>query len=116
MALVGPRPESSERVRRYSDWQRQRLTVRPGLTGLAQVHGLREQHSSEEKSRYDMQYIHQWSLFMDVSLLLQTVWTLVVRLFSPAHLAIVQPGWTPVPPPSQAAEVEYADRTHSCAD
>ena len=62
MSLVGPRPESAERVRHYSDWQRQRLCVNPGLTGRAQVHGLREQHSSEEKARFDLEYIFHWSL------------------------------------------------------
>src|SRR5262249_42472360 len=45
MSLVGPRPESLERVRHYSVWQRRRLAVTPGLTGLAQVRGLREEHS-----------------------------------------------------------------------
>src|SRR5258707_8352521 len=81
MSLVGPRPESPERVKHYSDWQRQRLSVKPGLTVLAQVHGLREQHSSEEKARFDLQYIFHWSLFLDFSLIVQTAWTLVVRFF-----------------------------------
>jgi len=79
MSLVGPRPESRDRVYRYSEWQRQRLTVRPGLTGLAQVQGLREQHSSEEKTRFDLQYLLNCSLWTDLSLLLQTVWTLATR-------------------------------------
>lgn len=80
MSLVGPRPESRDRVRHYSVWERQRLTVVPGLTGLAQVRGLREEHSSEEKARFDLQYIGQWSLFLDLSLLLQTAWALCERL------------------------------------
>jgi lipopolysaccharide/colanic/teichoic acid biosynthesis glycosyltransferase len=80
MSLVGPRPESPDRVKHYSTWQRERLSVTPGLTGLAQVHGLREQHSSEEKAHFDLQYILNWSLFMDFSLLVQTVWILLVRL------------------------------------
>jgi lipopolysaccharide/colanic/teichoic acid biosynthesis glycosyltransferase len=79
MSLVGPRPESPERVKNYSDWQRQRLNVRAGVTGLAQVHGLREQHSSEDKARFDLQYIVNWSPFLDLSLILQTVWTLLFR-------------------------------------
>ena len=82
MSLVGPRPESPERVRHYSDWQRQRLSVKPGLTGLAQVHGLREQHSSEEKARFDLEYIFHCSLFLDFSLILQTAWTLAIRLLN----------------------------------
>jgi len=79
MSLVGPRPESLERAKNYSDWQRQRLNVRAGVTGLAQVHGLREQHSSEDKARFDLQYIVNWSPFLDLSLILQTVWTLLFR-------------------------------------
>jgi len=79
MSLVGPRPESRDRVCRYSDWQQQRLTVKPGMTGLAQVQGLREQHSSEEKTRFDLQYLLNCSLWTDLSLLLQTVWTLATR-------------------------------------
>ena len=79
MSLVGPRPESAERVKYYSAWQRQRLRVRPGVTGLAQVHGLREQHASEEKARFDLQYIFHWSPLWDLTLILQTIWTLLFR-------------------------------------
>lgn len=80
MSLVGPRPEAPERVRNYSEWQRQRLKVKPGITGLAQVNGLREQHSSEEKTRYDLQYLVEWTPVIDLVLLVQTVWTLLARL------------------------------------
>lgn len=80
MSLVGPRPEAIERVKHYSMWQRQRLSVRPGLTGLAQVHGFREQHSSDEKAHFDLQYIFHWSLFLDVCLIVQTAWTLLQRM------------------------------------
>jgi lipopolysaccharide/colanic/teichoic acid biosynthesis glycosyltransferase len=81
MSLVGPRPEGPERIRHYSDWHKQRLNVKPGMTGLAQVHGLRDQHSSEEKTKYDLQYILHISPFQDISLLLQTAWTIAPRLF-----------------------------------
>lgn len=80
MSVVGPRPESPERVKCYSEWQRKRLGVRPGVTGLAQVHGLREQSSSEEKSHYDLEYIVSWSPFADCVLVLETIWTLARRL------------------------------------
>jgi lipopolysaccharide/colanic/teichoic acid biosynthesis glycosyltransferase len=80
MSLVGPRPENLDRVRHYSDWQQQRLSIKPGMTGLAQVHGLREQHSSEEKTRFDLQYLLHPSLLMDLSILLQTLWTLAGRI------------------------------------
>jgi len=79
MSLVGPRPESVERVRDYSEWQRQRLKIKPGMTGLAQVNGLREQHSSEEKTRYDLRYMVRWTPIIDLVLLLETVWTLAAR-------------------------------------
>ena len=81
MSLVGPRPEPPDRVRHYTDWHRQRLKVAPGITGLAQVHGLRDQNSSEDKTRYDLEYILHRSLFLDISLLLQTLWTLALRCF-----------------------------------
>lgn len=80
MSLVGPRPESPERVRHYSDWQQQRLSIKPGMTGLAQVNGLRERHSSEEKARFDLQYLLRPSLLVDLSLLLQTMWTIAGRM------------------------------------
>jgi len=87
MSLVGPRPEGFESVRHYTDWHRQRLSVRPGMTGLAQVHGMREQSSLEQKTRYDLQYILRRSLFQDVALLLQTMWTLTRRL---GHLSALR--------------------------
>lgn len=82
MSLVGPRPETLKRIAEYSEWHRQRLNVRPGMTGLAQVNGLREQHSSEEKTRYDLQYIVRWTPIFDFTLMLQTVWTLLARLLA----------------------------------
>jgi lipopolysaccharide/colanic/teichoic acid biosynthesis glycosyltransferase len=87
MSLVGPRPEAPDRVCRYSDWQRQRLVVKPGITGLAQVHGIREHHSSEEKTRFDLQYLLNPSPWTDVSLLLQTIWTLTFRRSKSAQAA-----------------------------
>jgi lipopolysaccharide/colanic/teichoic acid biosynthesis glycosyltransferase len=84
MSLVGPRPEGLDRASRYTAWETQRLTVRPGITGLAQVHGLREEHSSEEKCRFDLQYLLDASPLQDISLLLQTVWTIAARAFNPS--------------------------------
>jgi len=81
MSMVGPRPEGLDRVSRYTAWETQRLTVKPGITGLAQVQGLREEHSSEEKCRFDLQYLLDASPFLDMSLLLQTIWTLAARAF-----------------------------------
>ena len=113
MSLVGPRPESPERVKHYSEWQAQRLRVKPGLTGLAQVHGLREQHASEDKARFDLQYILYWSPFLDLSILLQTIWTVAIRLWSPSVSVSVE---SQPRPASILTEVVHADRTHAGAD
>jgi lipopolysaccharide/colanic/teichoic acid biosynthesis glycosyltransferase len=93
MSLVGPRPETLKRIGQYSEWQRQRLNVRPGMTGLAQVNGLREQHPSEEKARYDLQYIVRRTSFFDLVLLIETFWTLAARLLSGTE--------SPTPPQSK---------------
>lgn len=79
MSLVGPRPEPPSRTRRYTSWEEHRLSVRPGITGLAQVRGLREHHSSEAKARLDLQYLLNPSLATDLSILLQTAFTLATR-------------------------------------
>jgi len=114
MSLVGPRPESPDRVKHYSDWQRQRLSVEPGMTGLAQVQGLREQHSSESKARFDLQYIFHWSLFLDLSLILQTIWTLALRRVRPERVPIVPPNEARTP--TYLKEAIHADRAQSSAD
>jgi|SRR5581483_167451 len=112
MSLVGPRPEPPDRVKHYSEWQRQRLNAKPGLTGLAQVHGLREQHASEDKARFDLQYLLHWSPLLDLSLLLQTLWTVAIRIWTPRAQAVQSP---------QArervfTEVLDVDRSHAGAD
>jgi polysaccharide biosynthesis protein PslA len=84
MSLVGPRPESPERLKHYSDWHRQRLTFKPGITGWAQVHGIRDSHSSEKKAHFDLHYILTWSPLLDVVVLLQTVCTIADRLLQPS--------------------------------
>lgn len=118
MSLVGPRPESPERVKHYSDWQKHRLKLRPGLTGLAQVHGLREEHSSDEKTRFDLQYMLQWSPILDISLLLQTGWTLANRSLSveqaPESVLLRAAGVDVVVPagdPALNQELVHVDRT-----
>ena len=110
MSLVGPRPETEERVKRYSDWQRQRLACKPGVTGLAQVHGLREESASEDKAYYDLRYIQDWSLLTDLSLILQTMWTVTQRLFPPAASAGPALQSDLADQPNEFAELVHADR------
>jgi len=76
MSLVGPRPERPLFVRRFSAdvWgygDRHRVPV--GLTGWAQVHGLRGDTSIEERARFDNQYIEHWSLWRDLIVLVRTL-------------------------------------------
>jgi exopolysaccharide biosynthesis polyprenyl glycosylphosphotransferase len=75
MSLVGPRPERPGFVARYLDevpGYAERFSLAPGLTGLAQVNG--DYHSSpQNKLRYDLAYIANWSLWLDLSILLRTV-------------------------------------------
>lgn len=86
MSLVGPRPDPLMRSNQYSEWQQRRLKVKPGITGLAQVHGLREFSSAEQKTRFDLQYALNPYLLWDISLLLETLWTLWLRIWSrPRH-------------------------------
>jgi lipopolysaccharide/colanic/teichoic acid biosynthesis glycosyltransferase len=80
MSLVGPRPETPDRIKHYSDWHRRRLSIKPGITGWAQVHGLRNGDSSDEKAKFDLHYILKWSPLLDCVVLLQTGWTLLTRV------------------------------------
>ena len=56
----------------YTDEQRKMFTVRPGITGWAQVNGLRGDTSIEERVKYDIWYIENWSIWLDVKILLMT--------------------------------------------
>jgi lipopolysaccharide/colanic/teichoic acid biosynthesis glycosyltransferase len=82
MSVVGPRPQSLSEVEKYSEWQNMRLQVPPGITGPAQVRGLREHHPTDERALLDAQYLLGWSPLSDVFLLLQTAWTLLRRVMS----------------------------------
>jgi exopolysaccharide biosynthesis polyprenyl glycosylphosphotransferase len=72
MSLVGPRPPLPSEVAQYEPWQRRRLSVRPGITGMWQVSG-RNEISFEEWMQLDLKYIDTWSLWLDVKILLKTV-------------------------------------------
>jgi exopolysaccharide biosynthesis polyprenyl glycosylphosphotransferase len=72
MSLVGPRPPLPYECEQYSSWHWRRvMEVKPGLTGLWQVRG-RSQTSFDEMVRLDLQYIQEWSLWLDLKILLQT--------------------------------------------
>lgn len=71
MSFVGPRPLLIECLEKYSPDQRKRHTVKPGITGLAQVSG-RNRLSLEEKFKLDLEYIKNLSLINDVFIILRT--------------------------------------------
>jgi exopolysaccharide biosynthesis polyprenyl glycosylphosphotransferase len=77
MSLVGPRPPLPQEVAAYVDDVRRRLAVKPGMTGLWQVSG-RSDLSWEEAVRLDLRYVENWSLSLDLVILLRTM-TAVVR-------------------------------------
>lgn len=72
MSLVGPRPEVMRIAMRYSSTQRQRLLVKPGLTGAMQISG-RGDLSFEERMKLELDYIENYSIWRDVVILLKTV-------------------------------------------
>jgi exopolysaccharide biosynthesis polyprenyl glycosylphosphotransferase len=72
MSLVGPRPPLPVEVERYDEWQKARLSVRQGMTGLWQVSG-RSRLSFDEMVMLDLYYIENWSLWLDIAILLKTM-------------------------------------------
>ncbi len=72
MSLVGPRPALPDEVARYDTDPQHRLVVKPGLTGLWQVSG-RSDLSWQDTVRLDLHYVDNWSLGLDVRIMLRTV-------------------------------------------
>jgi lipopolysaccharide/colanic/teichoic acid biosynthesis glycosyltransferase len=77
MSIVGPRPPLAYEVDRYQHWQRERLTVRPGITGLWQVSG-RNRLTYNQMCGLDVAYIRAWSLAGDLKIMLRTPWVMFV--------------------------------------
>lgn len=77
MSLVGPRPPIAYEVKQYDIWHRRRIMeIRPGITGLWQVKG-RSTTTFDEMVRLDLQYAREWSVWMDVKILLKTPWAVI---------------------------------------
>ena len=72
MSFVGPRPAVPSEVSQYATWQRRRLRMRPGLTCLWAIHG-RDKVDFDTWMKLDLQYIDNWSLLLDVKILLQSI-------------------------------------------
>jgi lipopolysaccharide/colanic/teichoic acid biosynthesis glycosyltransferase len=78
MSLVGPRMITRPELEKYGSYQKLLLTVKPGLTGYWQVSG-RQDVSYEERVKMDVLYIQNWSLWVDLKILMKTVWKVLKR-------------------------------------
>ena len=78
MSLVGPRPLLMQYLERYTPEQARRHDVLPGITGWAQVNG-RNAISWEDRFRLDVWYVENWSLWLDIKILMLTVWKVIKR-------------------------------------
>jgi lipopolysaccharide/colanic/teichoic acid biosynthesis glycosyltransferase len=73
MSLVGPRPPLVTEYARFTDYQKQKLAVKPGITCLWQVSGRNELSDFDEWVGLDLSYIRRWSLWLDFKILLKTL-------------------------------------------
>ena len=73
MSLVGTRPPTLDEYRQYESHHKRRLSMKPGITGLWQVSGRSDIDDFEEVVKLDVQYIDNWSIWMDIYLLFRTV-------------------------------------------
>ena len=76
MSMVGPRPALPHQVEKYSERERRRLEVKPGITGWALVNG-RNILSWPERIKLDIWYIDNWSLWLDLKILFRTIWVVI---------------------------------------
>jgi lipopolysaccharide/colanic/teichoic acid biosynthesis glycosyltransferase len=77
MSLVGPRPEMPYLVEKYQPWQRKRFAVPPGLTGWWQING-RSDKPMHLHTEDDLYYIQNYSIWLDIQILMRTVWVVLV--------------------------------------
>lgn len=73
MSLVGPRPVFPKELKGYESWQRRKLSIKPGLTCLWQVNGRNKIHDFNDWAKMDLEYIDNWSLWLDFKILLKTI-------------------------------------------
>jgi exopolysaccharide biosynthesis polyprenyl glycosylphosphotransferase len=77
MSLVGPRPAGPHELLRYESWQRRKLCIKPGITCLWQVSGRNKIKNFEDWVKLDLEYIDNWSLSLDLKILLKTIVTVL---------------------------------------
>jgi lipopolysaccharide/colanic/teichoic acid biosynthesis glycosyltransferase len=113
MSLVGPRPTLLDQVAAYDEFRRQRLLVRPGCTGLAQVN-TSAAVSWDERILYDIAYVRRCSFVLDMSILSRTIFVLLVgeeRIVRPFHASPYAPVVTPPDDYPLKAEARSGEET-----
>jgi len=78
MSMVGPRPHQEREVEKYMDYHRRLLTIKPGISGMAQVAG-RSDLEFEQEYKLDLYYIENWSMWLDIQICLKTIGVLFRR-------------------------------------
>jgi exopolysaccharide biosynthesis polyprenyl glycosylphosphotransferase len=73
MSLVGPRPPLQTEYAQFTDWQKQKLSVKPGMTCLWQVSGRNDIRDFDEWVRLDLDYVRNWSFWLDLKILIETI-------------------------------------------
>jgi len=78
MSLVGPRPDQIDQIKLYIKKEKKRLSVNPGITGWAQLHG-RNTIPWSKRKQLDLEYIENYSLFLDIKILINTLFYVLKR-------------------------------------
>jgi exopolysaccharide biosynthesis polyprenyl glycosylphosphotransferase len=78
MSLVGPRPAGPDELERYEFWHKRKLSIRPGITCFWQVRGRNRISNFDDWVRMDLEYIDNWSLWLDFKILIRTVWAVII--------------------------------------
>jgi len=78
MSIVGPRPLMMKYLNRYTPEQARRHEVKPGITGWAQING-RNAISWEDKFKLDVWYVDNWSVMLDIKIILKSIWMVITR-------------------------------------
>jgi lipopolysaccharide/colanic/teichoic acid biosynthesis glycosyltransferase len=77
MSLVGPRPAFRHELERYEFWQKRKLSISPGITCLWQIRGRNKIADFSEWVQMDLEYIDNWSLWLDFKILMRTAWVVI---------------------------------------
>lgn len=77
MSLIGPRPPLPSEVKYYKGWQRRRLSMKPGITGLWQISGRSSITDFDKLASLDLRYIDNWSLWLDLKIFFKTIWVVL---------------------------------------